>query len=40
MPGGKLRGLGAGLYISDLIETAGSNPIRVNSDSTGIFWIN
>lgn len=40
MPGGKLSGLGTGLYISDLIDTAGSNPIRVNSDSAVIFWVN
>lgn len=39
MPGGKLSGLGAGLHIPDLIETADSNPSRVNSDAIVIFWI-
>lgn len=38
--GWKLSGLGAGLHIADSRETTGSNPSRVNSDSTVIFWIN
>lgn len=40
MPDKKLSGLGTGLHIPDLIETAGSNPSRVNLDSVVIFQIN
>lgn len=37
MPGRKLSGFGTGLRIPDLIETVGSNPSRVDSDSVTIF---
>lgn len=37
MPGRKLSGLGTGLHIADLLETAGSNPSRFDSDSVTIF---